>query len=163
MFMFFFLLHLIAAYFLSYSHWPFSLCLMCPLSFPYASSRWARSWMSGPCSMRRTRSCVSGSRRWKAGSLRMETSASKRWLKNYARWFHVKCTYVENYITLSTNRARVHIVLTSAFPGLGHCYTLTDLFKNNNVMYALNTPYLKADFHCDSSKCQNKEKKEKSK
>lgn len=74
---------------------------LCPLSYPCAGSRWARSWMSGPCSMRRTRSCVSGSHRWRARSLRMATSALKRWSKSCERWFQliylteIKCTYVE--------------------------------------------------------------------
>ena len=59
----------------------------CALSFPCAGSRCVRSWMSGQCSTRKTRSCVNGSHRWRARFLRMETSALRRWLRSCARWF----------------------------------------------------------------------------
>lgn len=88
-----------------------------PLSFPCAGSRWVKSWMSGQCSMRRTRSCVSGSHRWRARSHRMETSALKRWSKSCARWFqHTVLT------------AHLCMQKFTQYNHLGHCYTLIVLF-----------------------------------
>lgn len=59
-------------------------------SYPCADNRWAKSWTNGPCLTRRTRSCVSGSRKWKVRSHRLETSALRRWWKSCVRWapFH---------------------------------------------------------------------------
>lgn len=98
---------------------------LCPPSFPCAGSRWVKSWMSGQCSMRRTRSCVNGSHRWRARSRRMVTSALKRWLKSCERWF--QRTVLTAHLCIQFRQ----------YNHPGHCYTLIVLSTYISYKYIL--------------------------